>query len=224
MIQCKDGHFYDPAKHSACPWCVQPFDVGGEGKTTPLRPVMEDAGKTTPLRSPVAAPSEDTNISGGEAKTRPIYAAHPPAPGPLPAAGPAASPVAGPAAGVQAAPPAMPTVVPLEPVVGWLVAMQGPERGRDFRLRAERNFVGRGPENDVVIAGDPRVSRLRHAIVTFEPRKRVFYLSPGDASGLVYLNDELLDKTVPIGPPDVIEIGDTTLKLVPFVTADFNWS
>ena len=223
MIQCKDGHFYDPAKHSACPWCVQPFDVGGEGKTTPLRPVMEDAGKTTPLRSPVAAPSEDTNISAAEAKTRPLYAAHPPAPGPLPAPSPAASPAVLPAA-VQAAPPATPPTVPLEPVVGWLVAMQGPERGRDFRLRAERNFVGRGPENDVVIADDPRVSRLRHAIVTFEPRKRVFYLSPGDASGLVYLNDELLDETVPIGPPDVIEIGDTPLKLVPFVTADFNWS
>ncbi|MBN8734014.1 MAG: hypothetical protein J0L64_25985, partial [Acidobacteria bacterium] len=94
MIQCKDGHFYDPAKHSACPWCVQPFDVGGEGKTTPLRPVMEEAGKTTPLRSPVAAPSEDTNISGAEAKTRPLYAAHPPAPAPTPS--PAALPVAGP--------------------------------------------------------------------------------------------------------------------------------
>lgn len=219
MIQCKDGHFYDPAKHSACPWCVQPFDVGGEGKTTPLRPAIEDAGKTTPLRSPVAAPSpaaapsEDTNI-GVEAKTRPLYAVPPPAPAPAAMPAPAAAPAASPT----------PTAAPLEPVVGWLVAMAGPERGRDFRLRAERNFIGRAVENDVVIAGDPRVSRLRHAIVTFEPRKRVFYLSPGDASGLVYLNDELLDKTTPIGPTDVIEVGDTTLKLVPFVTAEFNWS
>jgi len=220
MIQCKDGHFYDPAKHSTCPWCAQPFDMGGEGKTTPLRPVIDDAGKTTPLRSPVAPPSEDTNIGGGEAKTRPLYAVPPPAAIPVPAAPPvpAAVPVA-------AAPtPAAPAPAPLEPVVGWLVAMAGPERGRDFRLHAERNFVGRASENDVVIGGDPRVSRLRHAIVTFEPRKRVFYLSPGDASGLVYLNDELLDKTMPIGPNDVIEIGETTLKLVPFVTADFNWS
>ena len=214
MIQCKDGHFYDPAKHSACPWCVQPFDVAGEGKTTPLRPPIDDQGKTTPLRNPVAALSEDTNVPGSEdAKTQPLYLNRPPA-APPPAAAPAPAP----------APPPAAASAPLEPVVGWLVAIEGPERGRDYRLRAERNFLGRAVENDISIASDPRISRNRHAIITFEPRKRTFYLSPGDASGLVYLNDDLLDKTTPIGPADRIEVGDTTLRLVPFVTAEFSWS
>ena len=213
MIQCKDGHFYDPAKHSACPWCVQPFDVAGEGKTTPLRPPIDDQGKTTPLRNPVAALSEDTNVPGSEdAKTQPLYLNRPPAPPPAAAAAPAPAP-----------PPAAASA-PLEPVVGWLVAIEGPERGRDYRLRAERNFLGRAVENDISIASDPRISRNRHAIITFEPRKRTFYLSPGDASGLVYLNDDLLDKTTAIGPADRIEVGDTTLRLVPFVTAEFSWS
>lgn len=215
MIQCKDGHFYDAAKHSTCPWCVQPFDVAGEGKTTPLRPAIDDQGKTTPLRTPVAAPSEDTNVGGAEdAKTQPLYMNRPPAP-PQPAPAPVPAAAAAPAAHIDA---------PIEPVVGWLVAIEGPERGRDYRLRAERNFLGRAAENDIAIALDPRISRNRHAIITFEPRKRIFYLSPGDASGLVYLNDDLLDKTTPIGPADRIEVGDTTLRLVPFVTAEFSWS
>ncbi|MEP7364048.1 MAG: FHA domain-containing protein [Acidobacteriota bacterium] len=209
MIQCKDGHFYDPAKHSACPWCAQPFDVGGEGKTTPVRPSFDDQPKPTPIRAANAL-SEDTNIGSEDAKTQPLYAARPPAPAPVPVAAPP--------------PPPPQPAGPPEPVVGWLVAIAGPERGRDFRLHAERNFVGRGTEMDVAISGDARVSRARHAIVTFEPRKKIFYLSPGDASGLVYLNDDLLDKTVPIGPDDRIEVGDTTLKLVPFVTGDFSWS
>lgn len=210
MIQCKDGHFYDPAKHSACPWCTQPFDVGGEGKTTPVRPGFDDQPKPVPMRAAANALSEDTNIGADDAKTQPLFAARPPAPAPAPVAAPP--------------PPPPQPAGPPDPVVGWLVAVEGPERGRDYRLHAERNFVGRGADMDVAIAGDARVSRSRHAIVTFEPRKKIFYLSPGDASGLVYLNDDLLDKTVPIGPSDRIELGDTTLKLVPFVTGDFSWS
>ena len=76
---------------------------------------------------------------------------------------------------------------------------------------------------DVSLASDARVSRFRHAIVTFEPRKKVFYLSPGDASGLVYLNGDLLDRTTQIGPEDQIEIGDSKLMLVPFVSDKFSW-
>ncbi|MEY4718907.1 MAG: hypothetical protein RL563_1525, partial [Pseudomonadota bacterium] len=33
-----------------------------------------------------------------------------------------------------------------DPVVGWLVCVQGPERGRDYRIRSERNGIGRGAD------------------------------------------------------------------------------
>jgi hypothetical protein len=197
MIQCNEGHFYDPARHSSCPWCAKPFDLepAADVKTTPLRPSLDDAGKTTPLN--VAPPAAE------DPKTTPLYVAKP----------------------LNVPPPtaAAPEARPVDPVVGWLVAVEGPERGKDFRLHAERNFVGRAADMDVSLALDARVSRFRHAIVTFEPRKKVFYLSPGDASGLVYLNGDLLDRTTQIGPDDQIEIGDSKLRLVPFVGDTFNW-
>ena len=40
---------------------------------------------------------------------------------------------------------------------------------------------------------EPTVSRERHAIITYEPKKRMFLIQPGDGSGMVFtFNDELL--------------------------------
>ena len=39
MIRCPEGHFYDPSKHNACPWCALPSDSGGSAqKTRPVSP------------------------------------------------------------------------------------------------------------------------------------------------------------------------------------------
>src|SRR5262249_26846325 len=31
----------------------------------------------------------------------------------------------------------------ISPVVGWLVCVEGPDKGRDFRIHSEKNFIGR---------------------------------------------------------------------------------
>jgi len=69
------------------------------------------------------------------------------------------------------------------PVAGWLVCLEGPDRGRDYRLHMEKNFIGRAQNMDVVLDGDSTVSREKHAIVIFDPRKKVFWALPGEASG-----------------------------------------
>jgi hypothetical protein len=33
----------------------------------------------------------------------------------------------------------------IDPVVGWLVCIAGPDQGRDYRIHGERNFIGRAP-------------------------------------------------------------------------------
>jgi len=96
-----------------------------------------------------------------------------------------------------------------EPVVGWLVCLEGPDKGKDFRLHNEKNYIGRAPMNDVVIEGDQTVSRERHGVVVFDPKKQVFWALPGDASGLVYLNGEIVNAPTQIKGDDVIEIGKT---------------
>lgn len=111
-----------------------------------------------------------------------------------------------------------------DPVVGWLVCLEGPDRGRDFRLHAEKNFIGRAPEMDVCIPGDDRVSRERHGVVIFDPRKQVFWTLPGDSSGLVYLNGEIVHAPAQMKAHDILEVGDTKLVLIPFCGEKYTWS
>ncbi len=115
-------------------------------------------------------------------------------------------------------------VTGVDPVVGWLVCVRGPDRGHDYRLHAEKNFVGRGEGMDVRIAGDGTISRENHAVVSFDPKKEAFRLLPGDGRGLVYLNGEEVVTPVTIAAGDRIELGETELMFVPLCDGRFTWS
>jgi len=111
-----------------------------------------------------------------------------------------------------------------DPVVGWLVCLAGPDRGRDFRLHAEKNFIGRATTMDVCISGDETVSRERHATVIFDPKKQLFWAVPGDAAGLVYLNGDIVHAPTQMKHDDVLEVGQTKLTLIPFCGEKYSWS
>jgi hypothetical protein len=200
MTRCLEGHFYDPAKHGACPWCALPVDAGAsEQKTRPMRAQTEPP--------PLAA------VSGLKA------APPPPIPGPIPPPLPAGPANATVRAGAEAR-----AGLKKNPVAGWLVCLEGPDRGRDYRLHMEKNFLGRAPNMDVVLDGDNTVSRERHAIVIFDPKKKAFWALPGEASGLVYLNGEIVNSPVQMKADDILEIGQTKLVLIPFCGDRYSWS
>lgn len=111
----------------------------------------------------------------------------------------------------------------IEPVVGWLVVTTGPWAGRDFRLLAGRTSIGRDASMDVALTADPRVSRERHALVTYDPRSNQYRLVPGDGSGLVYLNGDAVDVPTTLSAHDRIEVGETTLVFVPLCGDAFRW-
>jgi FHA domain len=162
------------------------------------------------------------DIEAGE-RTRPL-AGPPPLPPPGAIAGPHPPPPPLPKPGVTKRAGAEAAGVKNDPVVGWLVCLAGPERGRDFRLHAEKNFVGRSPAMDVCVAGDESVSRDRHALVIFDPKKQVFWAVPGDASGLVYLNGDIVHAPAQMHRDDVLEVGQTKLALIPFCGEKYSWS
>ncbi len=197
MVRCPEGHFYDPSKHNACPWCALPPDAA----------------------------------AGSQERTRPVRPGEPPPPPPMPPGVPPVPP--NPAAQAAAAPKPGATrrlgqdpsaAGKLDPVVGWLVCVEGPDRGRDFRLHSEKNFVGRTIGMDVAIQNDDTVSREKHGVIVFDPKKLAFWVLPGDASGLVYVNGEIVHSPTQINPDDVLEIGQTKLVLVPFCGPKFNWT
>lgn len=110
-----------------------------------------------------------------------------------------------------------------EPVVGWLVCIEGPAFGQDFKLRSGRNFIGRSLEMDVVLDGDMAVSRYKHAIVVYEPRGNMFLVQPGDAKELFYLNEKVVLGATEIAAYDVLGLGNTKLLFIPCCSDKFNW-
>ena len=182
MIRCTEGHFYDPTRHQACPWCAKPLDLGGP-------PALDaTANKTVPLRAEAAAAAPPVVAGPPQGATRRVVHEQ----------------------------------LGIDPVVGWLVCVEGPEKGKDYRLHTEKNFIGRATAMDISIA-DETISRDRHAAVTFEPKRRTFWLMPGDASGLVYLNGDVIYAPTEIVAGDRMELGRTTLMLVPLVGDSFRW-
>lgn len=110
-----------------------------------------------------------------------------------------------------------------EPVVGWLVCIEGNHFGEDFKLRAGKNFIGRASDMDVCLSGDSSVSRDKHAIVLFEPRENLFIVQAGESKELSYHNDQLVLAAKELKAYDVIKVGATKLMFVPFCGDKFSW-
>lgn len=109
------------------------------------------------------------------------------------------------------------------PVVGWLVCIEGASKGKDYRLIAEKNFIGRSPEMNIQILGDNHISYKNHAIVSYDGKKRAAFLLPGDAQGLVYLNGEAVCAPVQMEAFDKIELGKSKLLFMPLCGSNFEW-
>jgi len=110
-----------------------------------------------------------------------------------------------------------------EPVVGWLVCIRGEYIGQSFNLKSGTNFIGRSMTMDIPLAKDTKVSRDKHAIITFDPQNRVFFVQPGESRGLTYMNGELLLAFRPLGNGEKITVGGSEFIFVPFCGESFTW-
>ena len=112
-----------------------------------------------------------------------------------------------------------------DPVVGWLVCVTGDdsEKGRSYTLHSEKNYIGRSELMDITINGDLRISRERHAVISYNPKSNSFKIYPGESRGLVYLNGEEVDIPKKLEVYDNIELGNTLLIFIPFCGEHFQW-
>ena len=111
-----------------------------------------------------------------------------------------------------------------DPVVGWLVVIAGPGKGRGLKLGSGSNSMGRGTTNRVILDfGDRQISQSNHATVNYDPRGRRFYLQHGSGKNLTYLNKQPVLAPVELKPLSHISLGDTVLRFVPFCDRDFSW-
>lgn len=111
----------------------------------------------------------------------------------------------------------------MEPVTGWLVCIEGPRRGRDYKIRAGKNFVGRADNMQIRIIGDNEIARENHAVVVYDKKNRSTHLLPGDSIGLAYLNGEAVFTPVELTAFSVIEMGQSKFIFIPLCGEHFEW-
>ena len=120
----------------------------------------------------------------------------------------------------------------LKPVTGWLVCLEGPSRGRDYRIIEEKNFLGRSGDMEIRIIGDDTVCERNHAIIVYDPEKNRTMLLPGDSQGLVYILDDednwdAVFESRMLEAGDRIKIGKSIFIFVPLCGENdgfvFNW-
>lgn len=219
--RCAYGHFYDGDEHGdACPFCAQvkgaqaeknpevPADDGAqaEGRRETERVAAAEA---EPESSPAAEP---TPAAEPDPEPEPTVKLEPASFSPSPAAAPAPAPE--------------PNGAPLDPdlVVGWLVCVSGPARGRSYELHTGRNFIGRAAIMDVALPEDTAVARERQASVIFDPRTARFSVTANETRELTYVNDELVYDHCDLTANDVLLVGSTRLMLVPLCGSGFAWA
>ena len=111
-----------------------------------------------------------------------------------------------------------------DPPVGWLIAVQGPGRGRVATLGIGANSIGRDSAERVPLDyGDQKISRRNHGVITYDPRGRKFYVQPGSGQNLTYVNDEPVLAPRELEPLTHVQLGDTVLRFVPLCGAGFSW-
>lgn len=210
LTKCANGHFYDGDKFPSCPHCK-----GGAASSPEESVTMSYDTAAMPTESAASDISGKTMNDGAQNTSN----------------APTVKLVTIPTEQIipQTENDSTKTVrfyeadMNIEPVVGWLVALSGKEKGKSYVLKAGPNFIGRDSSMDVTIEDDRTVSRYRHAVVIYDPKSRRFFALPGEAKALFYLDDEVVLNNVEIKERQILTIGETRLMLVSFCNKEFAW-
>lgn len=199
MQVCPNGHYYDSDRYPQCPYCKAPDSTlpsSGGGEVGATMPLPKDFMQNLDIGS---------------------------APAPVPAPTPAPS---------QAVPVMEKTMrltpedMQTEPVVGWIVCIEGEgsDKGKDFRLHSGNNFVGRSGKMDITLSGK-YVSSENHFCVSYDKRHDNYFAAMGIGQEMVYLNETPLAgaNAVKLKHGDIIEIGKTKLMFIPLCGENFHW-
>ena len=211
MQQCPNGHIYDNAKNSSCPYCSTNNSVN---VTVPLSdPQFQAGGNAFPQTAPLDGFPQQGYV----------------APQPMVANGGAQNNF----------PPTEPIEDKFEPTIykedvvnekgivevrGWLVCVDGEKRGEDFKICGEKSTIGRGDGNDIKLDFDSSISKGVNATISCDLRNNKFFILLGESKNNNYVNDNMLMTPVELKDYDVIEIGSTKLIFRSLCNDSFNWT
>ena len=204
LKRCSAGHFYDADSFASCPHCM-------EGEANETSPLSTFAGSDDYGREYENEPTEKLTIYEDEpAETVSLTNLVEDAKN-------------GSEDTQEKTVSFFESAIGSEPVVGWLVCVEGNHFGESFKLKAGKNFVGRSSKMDVCLSGDASVSREKHVVVMYDHNNNVFLVQAGDSKELSYHNGKLILSPAELGDRDEIQLGSTKLVFVPFCNKYFKW-
>ena len=229
IVRCSKGHFYDSEENATCPMCaaeaarnknplgnnilgddILPTDYFGrtgdsyavDNTPSPTMPVDPNSGKVQSYQPTVSAGLQDTQSNDN--------------------------------GGMGAFPKTMPLTPPtflseenattFDPVVGWLVCIEGSTKGTDYRIHSQNNYIGRSAKMDISIPEDSHISAENSAIIAYDNEDRVFYFGPCSGRNIVRVNGKPALSVEKIEAYDVLTIGTTKLLFVPLCGDRFDWN
>lgn len=223
MKQCAAGlHFYNVDVYDECPGCQESDrtsavnqnsdDTGGQNMEYKTQPIKPNNDRTQPVEPKINTdktqkidPQPDNRGPAPEVNTRPKTEL-----------------IIGKGAGMPVR-----TEENL-PVSGWLVIIDGPGKGRDYRLIQGENKIGRDTAMEVCLDfgkdSDGSVSRDSHAVVVYDNNSNEFFVERGSSRNLPTVNGKTVRRDQDLQPGDQIQLGNTTLMFVPLCGESFKWS
>lgn len=108
-------------------------------------------------------------------------------------------------------------------VVGWLVCVEGSEKGRDYRIYHGMNWIGKSPAMDITIHGDRMIEDEKHCAIVYDGKGNKFFLAEGSGS-LTYINGNSLNGSAELKLGDEITIGNCKFEFVPFCREGHVWN
>lgn len=200
MKQCPMGHIYNEKKNSSCPYCR-----GGNAGFQPLGGSGSEFPKTVPVTGaannadfPPTMPVDNSNIPGFDGAGQ---------------------------SGMSVTVALDRTEAGINPVRGWLVAVDGEKKGLSFVIHGEQNSVGRGQKFDVNLSFDKTVSSDGNAVIAFDAKNSKYFLSPilGKGKNNIYLNDKILLAPEELSDYDRIQLGASTYVFRSFCNESFTY-
>lgn len=220
IVRCSKGHFYDAELYESCPQCASENNPAGSSAADG----MEGAFVFDSIQ-----PTEAVSYgSKGDGQNRDAL------PPTEPASNPGFTPTDfTPRAGhtnarMESYEPTMPVfpngTAGFNPVTGWLVCVDGPDKGRDYRIRNGYNYIGRAQSMDICIQGDNHISNQNAAVIGYDDVERLFSFGPAGGHNTVRVNGKMVINAVQLNAYDELTIGTTRLMFVPLCGERFDWN
>lgn len=197
IVQCSKGHFYDSSKHKSCPYC-NPREE--ESRTVSMGSELDALERNVHSYLDEDDIGKTVAIVGNcdeseEDDNKTIAIFS-----------------------------KKNSTYKMDPVVGWLIILNGESKGRDYRLHSDNNFIGRSSEMDVNLEHDSTVSRENHAVLAYDSKLHQFVLSAAGGRAIIRVNDEPVYNITKLKDYDKIEIGETIMLFRSLCGDDFSWN